>query len=62
MKQNSKCEKSSTREHDFIYPRMEDSIDQDRGKNLPKPYCKYCLKTQTIIISSQGEKNEKRKN
>ena len=56
MKQNSKCEKSSTREHDFIYPRMEDSIDQDRGKNLPKPYCKYCLKTQTIIISSQGEK------
>ena len=42
-------------------PRMEDSIDQDRGKNLPKPYCKYCLKTQTIIISSQGEKKMKKK-
>jgi len=53
-KQNSKCEKSPTGEHDFVYPRMEDSIDRDRGENLPEPYCKYCLNTQIFIPVIKG--------
>ncbi|MEK7060194.1 MAG: hypothetical protein AAB970_01065 [Patescibacteria group bacterium] len=60
-KENSRCEKSPNGEHNFIYPRMEESIDRDKYKTLADPYCKYCLKTQITITNNlkKGAKNEK---
>lgn len=47
--QNSKCKESPTGQHEWVYPRLEDSIDKDRSKEiLTKPYCKLCLQEKPI--------------
>lgn len=44
-KQNSKCKKSPTGQHELVYPRLEDSVDKDRRNEMSTPiYCKFCLK------------------
>lgn len=43
-----KCNISPNGEHDFIYPRTEDSIDKIR--ELPPPYCKYCFKVRIRLL------------
>jgi len=41
---HSECEKSLTGKHEWVYPKMEPSIDKERKKVLP--YCKHCLQMQ----------------
>ncbi len=44
------CKKSQTSKHEWVYPRMEDSIDKKREATLP--YCKYCF----IKLTKEMEK------
>ena len=36
------CKKSSDGKHVWVYPRLEDSIDRDRSKELSQVYCQKC--------------------
>ena len=38
---NTECLKSLTGNHEWVYPKMEPSIDSERSVSMP--YCKHCL-------------------
>ncbi len=40
MKQEE-CVRSPTRNHEWVYPRLEDSVDKNRS--VIEPYCKHCF-------------------
>lgn len=47
MSQEKECVRSPTRDHEWVYPRLEDSIDKNRQEI--EPYCKYCFEKAKII-------------
>lgn len=38
-----KCKKSKNLKHSWVWPRLEDSLDQNRGTTVSQPYCENCL-------------------
>ena len=41
MYQENECARSPTKEHQWVYPILDDSIDKNRL--VIEPYCKYCF-------------------
>ena len=51
--EKKECPKSPTGTHDWIYPRMEESLDKERKTILP--YCKHCHTKQECSHSPSGK-------
>ena len=40
------CPKSPDGKHRMVPPRLEDSIDRDRGQQAPRAYCSVCYSSE----------------
>lgn len=49
---NPECTSSSNGKHEYIYPRYEDSIDQQSQKH--EPYCKFCYNKESEITKQRS--------
>ncbi len=51
MEKKKECQKSQTSKHEWIYPRLEDSIDKNRQNQT---YCKHCfIKNEENIVEEK---------
>lgn len=44
----AECEKSPTLKHEWVEPRMEDSVDKMR--EIPTTYCRHCFLPQESYL------------
>ena len=50
------CEKSPIQIHEWVYPRVEDSIDKERS--ILEIYCKFCCKIKNVETSKDNSHHE----